>query len=183
MDVVRNPMPIGAMPVIPTVPVQIPELPVLTMDTIDVNSLPEMERFTVELKKDIYGLGITIAGYVCEKGNASRARKDYRICWLPRELFPTRGEFGLRRLAKFLFHAAGLGNLKRAPKQHIIVTHFVYFQPLSYVRFEFRKYLEVWRSELDFETQEACSINLLGRLRNLETRRFDGWSEVWDARS
>lgn len=69
MDVVRNPMPIGAMPVIPTVPVQIPELPVLTMDTIDVNSLPEMERFTVELKKDIYGLGITIAGYVCEKGN------------------------------------------------------------------------------------------------------------------
>lgn len=69
MDVVRNPMPIGTMPVIPTVPVQIPELPVLTMDTIDVNSLPEMERFTVELKKDIYGLGITIAGYVCEKGN------------------------------------------------------------------------------------------------------------------
>lgn len=72
MDVVRNPMPIGAMPVIPTIPVQIPELPVLTMDTIDVNSLPEMERFTVELKKDIYGLGITIAGYVCEKGNLSR---------------------------------------------------------------------------------------------------------------
>ncbi|KAG9431103.1 inaD-like protein [Apis mellifera carnica] len=71
MDVVRNPMPIGAMPVIPTVPVQIPELPVLTMDTIDVNSLPEMERFTVELKKDIYGLGITIAGYVCEKEELS----------------------------------------------------------------------------------------------------------------
>lgn len=71
MDVVRNPMPIGAMPVIPTIPVQIPELPVLTMDTIDVNSLPEMERFTVELKKDIYGLGITIAGYVCEKEELS----------------------------------------------------------------------------------------------------------------
>lgn len=71
MDVVRNPMPIGTMPVIPTVPVQIPELPVLTMDTIDVNSLPEMERFTVELKKDIYGLGITIAGYVCEKEELS----------------------------------------------------------------------------------------------------------------
>ncbi|XP_076682562.1 uncharacterized protein LOC143376298 isoform X3 [Andrena cerasifolii] len=71
MDVVRNPMPIGAMPVIPAVPVQIPELPVLTMDTIDVNSLPEMERFTVELKKDIYGLGITIAGYVCEKEELS----------------------------------------------------------------------------------------------------------------
>ncbi|XP_043676826.1 inaD-like protein isoform X3 [Vespula pensylvanica] len=73
MDVVprRNPIPIGAMPVIPTVPVQIPELPVLTMDAIDVNSLPEMERFTVELKKDIYGLGITIAGYVCEKEELS----------------------------------------------------------------------------------------------------------------
>lgn len=69
MDVVRNPMPIGAMPVISAVPVQIPELPVLTMDTIDVNSLPEMERFIVELKKDTCGLGITIAGYVCEKGN------------------------------------------------------------------------------------------------------------------
>ncbi|XP_043504297.1 uncharacterized protein LOC122525516 [Polistes fuscatus] len=73
MDVVprRNPVPIGAMPVIPTVPVQIPELPVLSMEAIDVNSLPEMERFTVELKKDIYGLGITIAGYVCEKEELS----------------------------------------------------------------------------------------------------------------
>lgn len=75
MDVVprRNPVPIGAMPVIPTVPVQIPELPVLSMEAIDVNSLPEMERFTVELKKDIYGLGITIAGYVCEKGERCSA--------------------------------------------------------------------------------------------------------------
>ncbi|XP_015174263.1 PREDICTED: uncharacterized protein LOC107065261 isoform X4 [Polistes dominula] len=74
MDVVprRNPVPIGAMPVIPTIPpVQIPELPVLSMEAIDVNSLPEMERFTVELKKDIYGLGITIAGYVCEKEELS----------------------------------------------------------------------------------------------------------------
>lgn len=79
MDVVRNPMPIGAMPVIPTVPVQIPELPVLTMDTIDVNSLPEMERFTVELKKDIYGLGITIAGYVCEKGNPPSREKQQEL--------------------------------------------------------------------------------------------------------
>lgn len=74
MDVVRNPMPIGTMPVKPVLPVQaqIPELPILIMDTIDVNSLPEMERFTVELKKDVYGLGITIAGYVCEKGDARR---------------------------------------------------------------------------------------------------------------
>lgn len=70
MDVVRNPVPIGAVSVMPVIPItaQIPELPALSMDTIDVKSLPEMERFTVELRKDTYGLGITIAGYVCEKG-------------------------------------------------------------------------------------------------------------------
>ena len=70
MDVVRNPMPIGAMPVIPAVPlpVQLQDLPVLTMEPLDINSLPEMERFEVDLTKDAYGLGITIAGYVCEKG-------------------------------------------------------------------------------------------------------------------
>ncbi|XP_032689961.1 uncharacterized protein LOC116853160 isoform X4 [Odontomachus brunneus] len=73
MDVVRNPMPIGAMPVIPAVPlpVQLQDLPMLTMEPLDINSLPEMERFTVELTKDIYGLGITIAGYVCEKEELS----------------------------------------------------------------------------------------------------------------
>ena len=39
------------------------------MDMLPLDTqLPEMERFTVELKKDIQGLGITIAGYVCEKG-------------------------------------------------------------------------------------------------------------------
>ena len=70
MDVVRNPTPVGASPFIPTLtgPIQIQDLPALSMDPIDVDSLPEMERFTVELKKDTYGLGITIAGYVCEKG-------------------------------------------------------------------------------------------------------------------
>lgn len=31
--------------------------------------VPEMETFDVELVKDQQGLGITIAGYVCEKGN------------------------------------------------------------------------------------------------------------------
>ena len=35
MDVVRNPMPIGAMPVIPTVPVQNPELPILFLSGED----------------------------------------------------------------------------------------------------------------------------------------------------
>lgn len=70
MDVVRNPTPIGTAPFIPTLTgsIQIQDLPALSMDPIDVDSLPEMERFTVELKKDSYGLGITIAGYVCEKG-------------------------------------------------------------------------------------------------------------------
>ena len=33
--------------------------------------LPETEKFTVELKKDANGLGITIAGYVCEKEELS----------------------------------------------------------------------------------------------------------------
>lgn len=81
MDVVRNPMPIGAMPVIPTVPlpVQLQDLPVLTMEPLDINSLPEMERFTVELTKDIYGLGITIAGYVCEKGIANDAFGGFTV--------------------------------------------------------------------------------------------------------
>jgi len=79
MDVVRNPMPIGAMPVIPAVPlpVQLQDLPVLTMEPLDINSLPEMERFTVNLTKDIYGLGITIAGYVCEKGNERPTHGEY----------------------------------------------------------------------------------------------------------
>lgn len=46
-------------------------LPVLTMDMVTLNSitpLPETDSFTVQLKKDSHGLGITIAGYVCEKG-------------------------------------------------------------------------------------------------------------------
>lgn len=34
-------------------------------------SLPETERFTVELRKDEFGLGITIAGYVCEREDLS----------------------------------------------------------------------------------------------------------------
>lgn len=33
--------------------------------------LPETEKFTVQLKKDENGLGITIAGYVCEKEELS----------------------------------------------------------------------------------------------------------------
>lgn len=52
-------------------PVQLQDLPTLTMEPLDINSLPEMERFIIELTKDELGLGITIAGYVCERGNES----------------------------------------------------------------------------------------------------------------
>ncbi|XP_072157075.1 multiple PDZ domain protein isoform X4 [Bemisia tabaci] len=51
-----------------------PSLPVLTMDMIPPESLqplPDTEKFTVVLKKDVHGLGITIAGYVCEKEELS----------------------------------------------------------------------------------------------------------------
>lgn len=46
-----------------------PSLPLLNLDM--AMSMPEMEKFTVELKKDANGLGITIAGYVCEKEELS----------------------------------------------------------------------------------------------------------------
>lgn len=46
-----------------------PSLPLLNLD-ISVK-MPEMEKFIVELKKDTNGLGITIAGYVCEKEELS----------------------------------------------------------------------------------------------------------------
>lgn len=61
MDAVRNP----SIPLITA-----PSLSVLTMDMLPLETadLPEMEKFNVELKKDLHGLGITIAGYVCEKG-------------------------------------------------------------------------------------------------------------------
>lgn len=46
-----------------------PSLPLLNLDM--AMKMPEMEKFTVELKKDSNGLGITIAGYVCEKEELS----------------------------------------------------------------------------------------------------------------
>jgi len=71
VDVVRNPQPVGAAPILTTTP----SLPVLTMDMMPLETpLPEMEKFTVELKKDYHGLGITIAGYVCEKGKQALAK-------------------------------------------------------------------------------------------------------------
>lgn len=46
-----------------------PSLPLLNLDV--AVKMPEMEKFVVELKKDTNGLGITIAGYVCEKEELS----------------------------------------------------------------------------------------------------------------
>lgn len=37
---------------------------------IHLDYLPEVENFEVQLKKDAQGLGITIAGYVCERGDS-----------------------------------------------------------------------------------------------------------------
>lgn len=45
-----------------------PSLPLLNIAEM---TMPEMEKFSVELKKDANGLGITIAGYVCEKEELS----------------------------------------------------------------------------------------------------------------
>lgn len=42
-----------------------------TAEATSLLELPETEKFTVELKKDSNGLGITIAGYVCEKEELS----------------------------------------------------------------------------------------------------------------
>lgn len=49
------------------------------------DSLPEVELVEVELKKDSHGLGITIAGYVCEKGGWMDGIDLYFFFVLPRE--------------------------------------------------------------------------------------------------
>ncbi|XP_022901339.1 patj homolog isoform X2 [Onthophagus taurus] len=53
---------------LPRIPAS-PSLPSLNLDM--AMKMPEMEKFNVELKKDANGLGITIAGYVCEKEEIS----------------------------------------------------------------------------------------------------------------
>lgn len=47
--------------------------------TLHESNLPETETYVVELKKDDLGLGITVAGYVCEKGGSSfrLAKRDF----------------------------------------------------------------------------------------------------------
>ncbi|XP_044265647.1 inaD-like protein isoform X2 [Tribolium madens] len=72
VDVVKNPLPIGDVPAPPpptTGPVITNMLP-LDMALHEPN-LPETETFSVELKKDDLGLGITVAGYVCEREEIS----------------------------------------------------------------------------------------------------------------
>lgn len=67
--VVRPPLPTAPVPILGSAP----SLPLLTMDMLppQMQQLPEMERFNVEIQKDSHGLGITIAGYVCEKEDLS----------------------------------------------------------------------------------------------------------------
>jgi hypothetical protein len=67
----RNPQPIGVAPIIITTS----SLPALNMNMSPLDTpLPEMEKFTVELKNDYHGLGITTAGYVCEKGESALSK-------------------------------------------------------------------------------------------------------------
>lgn len=49
----------------------IADCPALCLSPCDPLPPPETERFTVELKKNMYGLGITVAGYVCEREDLS----------------------------------------------------------------------------------------------------------------
>jgi hypothetical protein len=69
VDVVRNPLPIGNVPT-PPPPIAMPVITnMLPLDmALHEPNLPETETYSVELKKDDLGLGITVAGYVCERG-------------------------------------------------------------------------------------------------------------------
>lgn len=68
VDVVKDPLPIGIVqePQPAAVPANSAKLP-LDM-ALREPALPETEVYNIQLKKDDLGLGITIAGYVCEKG-------------------------------------------------------------------------------------------------------------------
>lgn len=69
VDVVKDPLPIGNVPVSLPIdePKNTPKMLPLDM-ALHKPNLPETETCTVNLKKDDLGLGITVAGYVCEKG-------------------------------------------------------------------------------------------------------------------
>ena len=40
------------------------------MNLMEDSILPEKEEYQIELQKDEKGLGITVAGYICEKGKS-----------------------------------------------------------------------------------------------------------------
>ncbi|KAG7297678.1 hypothetical protein JYU34_018395 [Plutella xylostella] len=56
------PEPTVAPPVSPTITITVP---------VEIPDLPEVEIIHVDLNKNVYGLGITVAGYVCEKEELS----------------------------------------------------------------------------------------------------------------
>ncbi|XP_056638885.1 patj homolog isoform X3 [Diorhabda sublineata] len=59
--------PNGLASVVDYLPKQRPLTPVTPIEHNSINSEPETEKITVHLVKDEFGLGITVAGYVCEK--------------------------------------------------------------------------------------------------------------------
>lgn len=61
----------GASSTPSTPTLQNPKFTFKSEEATNLMELPETEKFTVELKKDSNGLGITIAGYVCEKEELS----------------------------------------------------------------------------------------------------------------
>lgn len=80
VDVVRNPLPIGAPPTVLSPSTPVVEVERLPLDmALKGSTSPETEIYSVELKKDELGLGITVAGYVCEKGAFLHVNK-YLIC-------------------------------------------------------------------------------------------------------
>lgn len=69
----KDPLPIGtvSMPKQKAVPPKTVTLLPLDM-ALREPTLPETETYNIQLKKDDLGLGITVAGYVCETGMLMR---------------------------------------------------------------------------------------------------------------
>lgn len=90
VEVVRNPLPIGKIPTPKICPP--PPRPLISPKRAKNTDSPETETYSIELKKDDLGLGITVAGYVCEKeeisgifvksiskGSAADAKKSIKV--------------------------------------------------------------------------------------------------------
>lgn len=72
VDVVRDPLPIGQVPIQRPPPTTLAGVNLLPLDmALREPDLPETECYIVQLCKDDLGLGITVAGYVCEKEEIS----------------------------------------------------------------------------------------------------------------